>query len=151
MEQHSENCILIYWEDFATTLPRVLHEIGYNLLILLINFKIFAYDLDIETNRLELAIETGNNRDYLSPFWNARDHDHDSDSRGKSASDIIYAYTAEVHGDGYLVHYKPNNSESMDLTAALSDIDDILYMMPKSLSSCRRMNPGSKIIRRKRC
>ena len=111
-----------------------MQEIKHHGLVLVRNFHLLTCDIDEhmrpigETNRLSLAIRTGTDRDDNSLLWNAYGHDHDHENCpiGKFPSGIIYAYVAEVHAHGYLVHYYPNQPESMDLTKGLSEVDGIL-------------------------
>ena len=123
------------WGEFAIQLPTALTEINHQGRVAIRNFDLTTHDLEDgmniigEVNRLDLVQRTGTDRDRNSPMWNAPDHDfdHDTENPAKLPSEIIYAYLAEITGDGYLVHYHPDgHPEHMDLTEGLSEHNGIL-------------------------
>lgn len=123
------------WSEFASALPRELAAIKHYSLVAVRNFSLVTLDLNKnneivrEIDREQLVRCTGTDRDANSTFWNAEGHDYDHDlsPAGKTPADIIYAYVAEMCGNGYLVHYKyPNGKpELIDLTESLSEQDAI--------------------------
>lgn len=121
------------WSEFARRLAFELNSLGHIGQIAVRNFSLQTYDLDEDNgiigpvDRLALVAETGTDRDIHSPVWNAIGHDyeHDKTPSGKSPSEILYAYVAEMKGDSYLVHYQ-GEPENMDLTRSLTENDGIL-------------------------
>lgn len=121
------------WDEFGPRLWEELTALGFRGRVAIRNFELETAEIDrdmIQTgqiNRLALVMSTGTDRDASSEFWNANghDHDHDANPAGKSPTDIIYAYVADVYPDKYLVHYD-GPPELFDLTQGLSEAEGIL-------------------------
>lgn len=130
------------WDEFEKRLPLELDKIKFEGLVLVRNFDIETYDVNNPNsdpvNRLNLAINTGTDRDKDSHLWNEPGHDyeHDKYCSGKSPTDIIYAYVVKIDSDGYSVYYQHDNPEKMDLTDGLNECSGILIYDQSKLNSC---------------
>lgn len=121
------------WSEFADELPQALASIGHTGLVAVRNFELDTADIDEDGNplrdvdRLEVVRETGTDRDDRSLVWNAEGHDYDHDAQesGKSPSQIIYAFVADVGASGYVVHHL-HEPEEIDVTVGLCDRSGIL-------------------------
>lgn len=123
------------WREFAGALRREVTSMAHEGLLLIRNFNLVTCVVDSETkpigetDRLDLVLRTGTDRDAASPMCNATGHDypHDRLATGKAPDDIIYAYVVELTDRGYLVHYLPHEEpEDWDLTEALEETDGVL-------------------------
>lgn len=122
------------WDKFDAALRSQLDAIGHRGQVLVRNFDRTTFDLDEnyeiigdEVNRLQIAVETGTDRDRQSCFWDAEGHDHEHDRHpcGKNPEDIIYAYIVDASSEPYDV-YIGDEPEQLDLTHGLSEQNVIL-------------------------
>lgn len=133
---------LASWSDLAGALREELARIGHGGLVLVRNFDLVTADVSDtmeylgETDRLQVVLDTGVDRDADSFFWNAEGHDylHDQQPAGKRPEEVIYAYLVDPAPDPYLVHLH-ETPENFDLTEALDESHGILIYDPAKL--CR--------------
>ena len=132
------------WSAFHSALRRELKRLNHVGPVLVRNFQLVTADVNDayehlgETDRLQVVLETGVDRDATSSFWDAEGHDHrhDLSPSGKRPHDIIYAHLFDP--DTGLVHnYDP--PERLDLAAELNELDGILIYDPARL---RRAAPN---------
>jgi hypothetical protein len=123
------------WGDFERTLQTELAALRHTGLVVVRNFALITMTEDyVETDRLNLVLNTGTDRDQSSDFWNVDqfDHDHDRDPRGKRPQDIIYAFTIDPATTPFLVHHS-SQAEALDITQSLSEHDGIVVYDPRGL------------------
>lgn len=130
------------WARFDGALRVQLDAISHQERVLVRNFDRVTFNLDEndeiegkEVNRLQIAIDTGTDRDRQSHFWNAEGHDyqHDRCPKGKNPEDIIYAYIVDAQANPYSV-YVGDEAEQFDLTSELTDGNAILIYDATKLS-----------------
>jgi hypothetical protein len=130
------------WRDFESALRGQLSAIEHKGRVLVRNFDRVTLNLneysDIvgeQVDRLQIAINTGTDRNSESQFWNAEGHDldHDLNPSGKSADEIIYAYIVDASTTPYDV-YIADEPEKIDLTEGLTDQNAILIYDATKLS-----------------
>ena len=128
------------WNEFGKGLNEQLRLLGFNRRVLVRNFSLETAIINDRseflgsTDRLELALQTGTDRDEFSFMWNEAEHDynHDRNPIGKNPSDIIYAFSVQPGKGSYDV-YRTENPEKLDLTTSLSSLDGILIYDPAFL------------------
>jgi hypothetical protein len=128
------------WADFETQLRRTLVSINHTGKVLVRNFELTTADLGPnmehlgETDRLQIVLQTGVDRDATSNFWNAPEHDYDHELNpaGKAPNDIIYAYRVDLSTTPYTVQIT-ETPEVLDLTDELYDQCGILIYNPSHL------------------
>lgn len=116
------------WSDFEKSLRIELDRIFHVGLVTARNFQLLTFAEDCtETNRLQIVLSTGTDRDAESSFWNASgfDHEHDLRPTGKRPDEIIYAFTIDLSQTPYLVLHD-KEPLAFDITKNLSEIDGII-------------------------
>ncbi len=121
------------WSELGSALRAELARLRHTGLVLLRNFDLVTADIakDFshlgETDRLQIVLETGVDRDNRSEFWDVlnRDYQHELFPAGKRPNEIIYAYVVDASPDPYLVHIE-QTPETMDLTCSLGEENGIL-------------------------
>mgnify|MGYP001454224239 CR=1 FL=1 len=128
------------WADFEAELRKTLVTIKHTGKVLVRNFELTTAILGPkmehlgETDRLQVVLQTGVDRDATSPFWNAPEHDYDHDlyPAEKAPNEIIYAYRVDLSATPYTVQIT-ETPEVFDLTEGLDDQDGILIYNPAHL------------------
>lgn len=125
------------WSEFESTLRANLNS-NY---ILVRNFDKISVDLSTqaETDRFELAKNTGTDRCPNSPVWNASnfDYEHDVNPSGKSPEEITYASLVDLTKVPYQSSIPDGTGgwdfKEIDLTEELSEHSAIIIYDPAQL------------------
>lgn len=116
------------WQDFEDSLRDEVQQLGRGPRVIARNFTRVTFSPDgDEQDRLQIAINTGADRDAESSFWNAEgfDHEHDRHPSGKLPAEIIYAFTLDLSKTPYVVD-RQDLPAGFDITEGLSEHDAIL-------------------------
>lgn len=116
------------WNDFEASLRVEVAQLGHGDLVVARNFmKVTFSPEDEQQDRLQVAIDTGTDRDTESNVWNAEgfDHEHDIDPAGKAPNEITYAFTLDLSKTPYLV-VDAAVPKVFDITAELSEHDALI-------------------------
>lgn len=127
---------LANWSQFAQSLSVEVRILQVGDLVVVRNFaKVTFSQDDEEQDRLQIAIETGTDRDTDSALWNVPgfDHEHDISNVGKAPNEIIYAFTIDLSQTPYLVRHDVERPEAIDIAADLTEHDAILVYDPRML------------------
>lgn len=129
------------WENFEASLRAEAPQLGHCDLVVARNFMKVTFSPDgDEQDRLQIAIDTGTDRDAESQFSNAAgfDHEHDINPVGKAPNQIIYAFTLDLSKNPYLVVYAAV-PEEFDITTELTE-HNALIVYDASMLDRRSMN-----------
>lgn len=129
------------WDEFEASLRTEVAQLGDGDFVVARNFMKVTFTPDgEEQDRLQVAIDTGTDRDTESNFWNADgfDHEHDLNPAGKAPNEIIYAFTLDLSKTPYLV-VDAAAQKVFDITADLTE-HDALIVYDASLLDRKSMN-----------
>lgn len=129
------------WDDFEASLRVEVPKLMDGDLVVARNFMKVTFSPDgDEQDRLQIAIDTGTDRDGRSNLWNAEgfDHEHDRNPAGKAPNEIVYAFTIDLSQTPYLVHHQ-EVPEAFDITDGLTEHDAIV-VYDASMLDRRSMN-----------
>lgn len=110
------------WDGFESSLRVEVPQLAHGDFVVAREFMKVTFSPDgNEQNRLQLAIDTGTDRDASSELWNVNsfDHEHDLNPAGKAPNEIIYAFTLDLSQTPYLVHHA-EVPEAYDITDELT-------------------------------
>lgn len=113
----AKHVIIDNWDDFEANLRAELSAIRFPRIFLFRNFS---------AERIQLALESGTDRDADSQFWNADGFDAGSND-GMQPTDIIYAHRVNWNADPFTVLNLGDvfTEEPFDLTDNLAEHDAV--------------------------